>query len=356
MLTNILAIIASGIGVWAAFKYVILIEMRIDANIFKTLFDLCKEDKQIVLSEEFVSETRHPVTYSAICFFKDAPWFYLHHSERLMQAGWHGKDQVTTICCFRWRYRWMKQYLHKKIKEMQLHTLGVPVQIMLPDFTDKIGSLKGFAPEPIIDKYLWKDFEQEVAEVANGNLAKTSALLYGPPGNGKTSLVKYIATKYRLPIMVFTLNPDWSNHDLLLLFAQIPKRCIVLFEDFDNYFNKRECVIGGGELNKVKFTFDIILNGLDGVYNTYENVVFIMTVNDINKVDDAIKNRPSRFKFTRHFDNPSVEIRNKLLPTEWCQETEGLNLDQIFRLSEYHKKGLKLSEALSMIDEKSIVV
>lgn len=352
MITNIVTILASGFGVWAIFKYVVLIEMRIDANTFKTLFDLCKDDRKIILNEEFISEARYPVIYSAICFFNNAPWFYLHHSERLMQAGWHGKDHVTIVSCFRWKYKTMKQYFQKKLKEMQLHTLGVPVQVMLPDYTDKIGSLKEIFPEPIADESLWKDFELEVAEVADGVRAKTSALLYGSPGNGKTSLVKYLATKYRLPIMVFTLNPDWNNHDLLLLFAQIPKRCIVLFEDFDNYFDGRKCIIGGGDINKVKFTFDIILNGLDGIYTTYENVVFIMTVNDINKVDYALKNRPSRFKFTRNFCNPSFKIRSKLISHEWAELSEGFNLDQIFRLKEYYEKGISFMCAIKMLEKE----
>jgi len=216
---------------------------------------------------------------------------------------------------------------------MQLCTLGVPVQLMLPYGADKIGSLKEVFSEPAAKADLWEDFEEEVLEVSDGKRRKTSALLYGSPGNGKTHLVKYLATKHKIPIMIFTLSPDWTNHDLLLIFSQIPKRCIVLFEDFDNYFDGRNCILGGDNKN-IKFTFDIILNGLDGVYTTHENVVFIMTVNDIGKVDDALKNRPSRFKFVREFGNPDMETRKKILGSEMAVESEGMSLDQVFKMAE----------------------
>ena len=107
----------------------------------------------------------------------------------------------------------------------------------------------------------------------------------------------------------------------------------------------------GGENKFVKFTFDIILNGLDGVYTTHENVVFVMTVNDITKVDSALRNRPSRFKYTRHFDNPSFDVRKKILPEEWAKSTDGLNLDQVFRVSEYRGRGLSLNESLNMLEK-----
>jgi hypothetical protein len=351
MWSTIFTIIASFVGVWAVFKYILLIEMRIDANTFKTLYDLCKNQKKIILHEEFVIDSRHPNIFSAFCFFKGSPWFYIDRNERLMQAGYHGKDHVTMITCFRWNYNKLKDYLNLKLKEMQLHSLGVPVELMLPWSTDKIGSLKEDPKEPIIDDYLWKDFDKEVAEVVNNSRKKSSALLYGLPGNGKTSFIKYLAIKYRLPVMIFTLDPDWNNHDLLLIFSQIPKKCIVLFEDFDNYFDKRKCIMGSEANRNIKFTFDIILNGLDGVYNTYEKVVFIMTVNDISKVDSAIKNRPSRFKFTRCFGNPSFEVRCKLLPKDWAEKSNGLNLDQIFRLKEYFENSFSFEEAISMLEK-----
>lgn len=331
-MTTALTLFASFFGAWAFFKYIVLVDMRVDSNIYKTLYDLCKDDRKIMVYEEFVSENRHPVAYVALCFFKGAPWFYLNHSERLMTAGFNEKDHITMITCLRWNYKRLKAFLSTKIQEMQLHTLGVPVTLMLPYGTDKIGSLKESFSEPMMEDDLWRDFDSEVKEVADGERKKTSALLYGPPGNGKSFFIKYLAATYRLPVMIFTLNPDWSNHELLLIFAQIPKRCIVLFEDFDNYFNKRECIIPA---DKIKFTYDIILNGLDGCYTTHENVIFVMTVNDIEKVDDALKNRPSRFKFVKNFGNPSFDTRVKLLGCKkTAQKTDGYNLDQIFKVKE----------------------
>jgi hypothetical protein len=329
--------LASFVGVWAFFKYILLIDMRVDSNTYKTLYDLCKDERRVMIYEEFVSEKRHPVAYVAFCFFKGAPWFYLNHSERLMQAGFNDKDHVTVLTCFRWRYTRLKSFLKSKLKEMQLCTLGVPVQLILPYGTDKIGSLKETFGEPMVREDLWRDFEEEVSEVMDDRRRKTSALLYGPPGNGKSHLVKYIATKYRMPVMIFTLSPDWTNHDLLLMFAQIPDKCIVLFEDFDNYYDGRKCVLGGDN-KSIKFSFDIILNGLDGAYTTHEGVVFIMTVNDIDKVDDALKNRPSRFKFVREFGNPGLEVRKRLLPPAVARRANGMSLDQVFRAAEDHAR------------------
>jgi len=350
LLAPILAIVGVFVGIWAIFKYVLLVELRLDANTYKTLYEVCKDQRKFLVREEFISESKPPVIYSAFCFFKNAPWFYLNHGERLLTAGWSGKDSVTVATCFRWRYKKLKEYLGKQLQEMQLNQLGVPVELITPHYTDRIGVLKRSVGEPLLDEAVWRDIEEEVSEVFAGKREKTSALLYGPPGCGKTYFVKYLVTKYRVPIKIITFSPDFSNHDLMSIFSQISSKCIVLFEDFDNYFDGRTCILGSGN-NGIKFTFDIILNGLDGVYNTYENVVFLMTVNDIDKVDYALKNRPSRFKYVRNFGNPSWEIRNRLLPG-WEDVTDGLNLDQILCLKEFREVGVDLQTALNKLEKE----
>lgn len=74
-----------------------------------------------------------------------------------------------------------------------------------------------------------------------------------------------------------------------------------------------------------------------------------MTANDIEKIDPALRKRPSRFKFVRKFDNPSAKLRERLVE-EWADQIEGLNLDQILRLSEFKKEGFDLEQALAKLD------
>jgi AAA+ superfamily predicted ATPase len=116
------------------------------------------------------------------------------------------------------------------------------------------------------------------------------------------------------------------------MFANIPPKCIVLFEDFDTYFDKRVCLIKN---EQVRFTFDAIINSLDGVYNDYKGVFFVMTANDIDKIDDSLRKRPSRFRFVKEFSGPSEKIRRRILQDDdLVRVSEGFTLDQVFHLKD----------------------
>src|SRR5438045_1064777 len=59
-------------------------------------------------------------------------------------------------------------------------------------------------------------------------------LLYGPPGTGKSSLSFAIAGHFQLKIYIVSLNSSaMTEEQLATLFADLPKRCVVLLEDID---------------------------------------------------------------------------------------------------------------------------
>lgn len=339
-MSNFFAIAASFFASWAVLRYVVLIEIRVDQNAFKNLYDISKSEKKILLKEEFTHEKKYPVSYSALCFFEKCPLFLISHEERLMQAGWASKDYVSKVTLLRTSYNKFKKYLNN----YKSTNPDISVDLLTPYGCDKIGHIKNKNYTPIFFNDLCKNFDEEISSLKT----KTGAILYGNPGCGKTTFVKYLATKYSLPIKLVTFSPEFTNHDLLVLFSQIPDGCIVLLEDFDNYFNGRKCIIGEDNKN-IKFTFDIILNALDGVYNNYENVVFIMTTNDISKIDDSLKNRPSRFKYVIEFPNPNLNFIEKLFDKEIAKRIVGMNLDQILTIKQYVEMGLVVEDAIKRV-------
>ena len=335
---NILAFLTSFLAAFAFLKYIVLVEIRIDENNFKALYDDVRNQSKIILEEEFSHEKKYPIVFCAFCFTKKLHWFYLSHTERLLSAGFTEKDYVSNIIFLRHNYNKFKEYFIncKNNKE-------ISVDLLMPYYSDKIGNIKKCA-DPIITNKLCEYLEKDISD-----RKKTSAIFYGKPGNGKTTFVKYLAQKYTLPIKIMTFNPEWSNQELLVLFSQIPNNCIVLLEDFDNYFDKRTCIIGGDNKN-IKFTFDIILNALDGIYNTYENVIFIMTTNDLDKVDESLKNRPSRFKYVIEFFNPDEKIIKSILniSSSDVDKVLGMNLDQILTIKESYQS-LGFEESIKKI-------
>jgi len=316
---------SSFVSIWAFCKYILLGTYRIEDSAAKNLIDkIIKESpSHWVLATEHATPPRYPAIWEGFVILNKTP-IYFCRNERLLTAGWKSVDNTSTITFLRW---------HKKNVEKLLASHGmttcVTISTLSPGSPDRLGEIETGNPGQIyLNEGSYEDIESDVKRTLNSELTKTSALLYGPPGNGKSRFVKYLAKKYSLPVFIVYFRDDYSNQDISIMFSNIPKRCIVLFEDFDSLFDKRQCIMSN---EHIKFTFDAILNGLDGVHNDYKQVVFIMTVNDIDKVDDSLKKRPSRFKHVKEFSAPNRDVRMRILGDEkLVEETEGKSLDQVF--------------------------
>ena len=315
-------------SLWAIFRYILLGQYTLDANDSKRVFDLLKrsKNKQWILSSNYVLEPKYPALYETVVYMNGCIFFF-YRGEKLMTAGWQSKEDTSYILF----PRWWRNKIEKILKDEGVENGSVSIMALLPTLKDKLGDLQTESnPTIYLDPTVYSDIENDVVKVLNKEKNKTGCLLYGPPGNGKTQFVKYLAKKYSLPIYLVYLNPEYNNHDLALMFASIPRKCIVLMEDFDNYFDKRKCIIKN---EHTRFTFDALINALDGVYNDYRQVIFVMTANDITKVDSSIKSRPSRFKFVKKVDAPSEETRMRILKDQkLVAKTKGWSLDKVFSL------------------------
>jgi mitochondrial chaperone BCS1 len=153
--------------------------------------------------------------------------------------------------------------------------------------------------------------------------------LYGPPGTGKSSLSFAIAGYFRLKIYIVSLNsPAMNEENLGTLFADLPKKCLVLLEDIDTAglthtrdekpteeVKPAEILPGSGTTvvttngtnsNTGRISLSALLNILDGVASQ-EGRVLVMTTNHIDKLDEALI-RPGRVDMKIKFDLASTDM------------------------------------------------
>lgn len=121
---------------------------------------------------------------------------------------------------------------------------------------------------------------------------KKTTVLHGPPGTGKTSLVKAIASHYRRNIYQLSLT-NVGDQSLMELVSAIAKGSILLIEDFDSSpatkdreVNSKDKDANGEEIFST-LTLSGLLNALDGIVSL-DGVVIFMTTNHMDKVDKAL--------------------------------------------------------------------
>lgn len=160
---------------------------------------------------------------------------------------------------------------------------------------------------------------------------KRGILLSGPPGTGKTCLIKMLIAdliKRDGVCLEFNYNLEDLTTSLEYLESIQPETpVIVIIEDID----------------RMRVS-SVLLNILDGVISLH-NVVFVATTNHPEDLDEALVNRPGRIDAHFKIDPPSASVRRQFIKSilsrgdastlpidQWVKDTEDLPLGHIKEL------------------------
>lgn len=163
--------------------------------------------------------------------------------------------------------------------------------------------------DPGLNELVRQDYEtfweSESWFIEQGLPYRRGFLLYGPPGNGKTTVARIMACHP----LVSTFSIDFScegmpNTALSEMFqaAEDKAPALIILEDLDRVFGT------GASANHSGITLQHLLNCLDGLA-TQNGIVVVATANDPTTLDAAILKRPGRFDRLAAFPSPSLEMR-----------------------------------------------
>lgn len=109
--------------------------------------------------------------------------------------------------------------------------------------------------------------------------------LHGPPGTGKTSVVMAVAGELKRNLAIFNVD-SLRDDTFIALLSKRPTDAVLLFEDVDSLFKKRQ------DLKDTGMSFSTMLNCLDGILHPSGAVIFL-TTNHLENLDEALR-RPGR--------------------------------------------------------------
>lgn len=133
-------------------------------------------------------------------------------------------------------------------------------------------------------------------------------MLEGPPGTGKTSVVKALASHFGMDLWYAPLGDIKDDSSLLSVLANVHARSMVLLEDVDVFSatRERESEKAGSE----KVTLSGLLNALDGVATPHGLVTFL-TTNQPQGLDQALL-RAGRCDVVETLDMPDADQATRL--------------------------------------------
>lgn len=131
--------------------------------------------------------------------------------------------------------------------------------------------------------------------------ASTGVLLSGEKGSGKTLLAKRIsmdaAAAEQMPTII--INTPLHGDEFNQFIQELKQPAIMLFDEFEKVYDREQQ--------------DTILTLLDGVFASKK--LFIMTCNDVYRINDYMRNRPGRIFYAINYDGIDADFIR-----EYCED------------------------------------
>ena len=157
----------------------------------------------------------------------------------------------------------------------------------------------------VLRRNVFDTFEQRDCLAALGLPRKRALLFYGPPGTGKTHTCRHIHTLMPKVTSILVTGQSLVRMQEIGKFARQMHPCLVVIEDVDLVFTARE-------VNPYGTALGDLMDQLDG-FTPDEDVLFLLTTNAIERVEEAIRDRPGRINQCLYFGLPSPELRRRYL-------------------------------------------
>jgi len=137
---------------------------------------------------------------------------------------------------------------------------------------------------------------------------KKGLLFYGPPGTGKTHTIHYLASQMKGHTTLLITAEQVALLDQYMQLARFLQPAIVVLEDVDLIARARTSMRNPCE----ESLLNRLLNEMDGLRED-AMVLFILTTNRPDQLEEALTSRPGRIDQAIEFPLPDEEGRRKLL-------------------------------------------
>jgi hypothetical protein len=174
----------------------------------------------------------------------------------------------------------------------------------------------------VFDVFQYRDCLQ-----ALGLPRKRALLFYGPPGTGKTHTCRHIHTRLQDVTSILVAGQSLVRMQEIGKFARQMHPALVVIEDVDLVFAARE-------VNPYGTALGDLMDQLDG-FTPDEDVLFLLTTNAIDRVEEAIRDRPGRINQCLYFGLPGPELRHRYLNQYLrAYDISAVDLDHLVRQTE----------------------